>query len=92
MFATTGRHAAELRVAERVLGAGIGEELAVGVVRAFGDHDHAVAVVGDALSFTFARNFSLSKAISGNRMMCGGCFGLCPRARRPRRSSPRGGP
>ena len=45
MFATTGRHAAELRVAEGILGAGVGQELAVGVVHAFGDHDHAVADV-----------------------------------------------
>ncbi len=73
------RHAAQLRVAEGILGAGIGEELAVGVVHAFGDHDHAVADVGDALSFTFARNFSLSNAISGNRMMCGACVGAFAR-------------
>ena len=42
-------HSAELRVAEGVLGAGIRQELAVGVVGAFGDHDHAIAVVSHAV-------------------------------------------
>ena len=41
--------AAELRVAEGILGAGFGEELAVGVFRALRDHHHAVAMVLHAL-------------------------------------------
>ena len=39
------RRAAELRMAEGVARALLGEEGAVGVVRAFGDDDRAVAVL-----------------------------------------------
>ena len=40
-----GGDAAELGMAERVLAAGLGEEPAVGVVRAFRDDDDAVLVL-----------------------------------------------
>jgi len=65
-----GPDSAELRVAEGVARAGIGEELALGVAHALGDHDGAVAVLFDAL-LDPARNCSWWKTISGNRMMCG---------------------
>ena len=47
-FARPPAHAAELGMAERVLGAGLGQEFAVGVAHALGDHDHAVAVFSTA--------------------------------------------
>ena len=47
--ATTGPDAAELRVAEGIARAGVGEELAVGIAHALGHHDGAVAVLVHAL-------------------------------------------
>jgi hypothetical protein len=37
------RHAAQLGMAESVAGAGVGQELALGVAHALGDHDGAIA-------------------------------------------------
>src|SRR5690242_10819147 len=44
-----GRDAAELRMAERILAAGLREEPAVGIARAFGDDHDAVLVLRDAV-------------------------------------------
>ena len=84
------RGAAELRVAEGVARALLGEEGAVGVVAALGDDDGAVAVLlhqrvdaGEELLPRRTRSRG-----TGSRP---GCRGPRP-ARRPRRSSRRGGP
>ena len=50
-FGDDRRDAAQLGVAERVACAGLGQELAVCIGRAFADDDDAIAVVVDALAY-----------------------------------------